>query len=130
MVLRNMKSIKDLIHGVIHIMMFYNNGIVFQTTFPSEKNIPLIGEKLSLIVNQMQNLMKMYDENELSYKKLIYETDNYIIAIIKLGEESNLALLLDNSPADSLELKKIKKFIDKLEELIDMDKEELDHEND
>ncbi|UYP44291.1 hypothetical protein NEF87_000576 [Candidatus Lokiarchaeum ossiferum] len=129
MVLRNMKSIKDLIHGVIHIMMFYNNGIVFQTTFPSEKNIPLIGEKLSLIVNQMQNLMKMYDENELSYKKLIYETDNYIIAIIKLGEESNLALLLDNSPTDSLELKKIKKFIDKLEELIDMDKEELVHEN-
>ncbi len=128
MVFKNINNIKKNLHGVIHTMMFYNNGIVFQTSFPPEDNIPLIGENLSTIINNLQKSIQIYDQTETEYKKLIFETKKYIIAILKLGEDSNLAILLDNKKDDPLEISKIRKFLHSLEEIIDMDIEEI-HQN-
>lgn len=105
--------------------MFYTNGTVFQSTFGNEFNIPKLGEDLAQIIQKFSNLIQLYDKEEIDYRKIIYETDKYIIVIIKLGEDSNLALLLDNRVTGDIKIGPIRQYLSKLEEMIDMDKEEI-----
>ena len=107
---------------VIHIAMFYNNGTVFDTTFEQNINIPKLGEHLAGLLNQMR---KIYDTCSFSlekYSKLIIETDDISIIFLKLGEESNIALFFKKEKDESLKLQSIKRYITKIEELIDADK--------
>lgn len=120
-----LNRIKKLIPGVIQVVMFYSNGTVFHASSNQTINIPSIGESLAEIIEKYRHLMQLYDFEEESYKKILYETNKYIIAIIKLGEESHLALLFDNKEIQDVKIAPIKHYLTKLEELIDMDQSEL-----
>ncbi len=128
MVFKNINRIKNALPEIIHIAMFYNNGTIFQTTFDQEFNIPKLGENLAKAVERMRNV---YEICHLSmgaedYKKLIFETNDMSTIIIKLGEDSNLALFFKQEEEVDKKLKSIRRYIKKIEELIDVDKYELE----
>jgi len=125
MVWKNIKRIKAALPEVIHITMFYNDGTVFDTTFEQNINIPKLGEYLSELLNQMRNIYKTCSYSLEKYSKLIIETDDISIIILKLGEESNIALFFKKEKEEALNLKPIKRYITKIEELIDADKFDL-----
>ncbi len=105
--------------------MFYNNGIIFQTTFEQEINIPKLGENLAEVLNYMKQAFKICNYSAEDYKKLIFETEDISIVILKLGEDSNLALFFKKEDIKDLNLTPIRRYITRIEELIDMDKNEL-----
>ncbi len=105
--------------------MFYNNGIIFQTTFEQEINIPKLGENLAEILNRARKLYEISNYNFENYKKIIFETIDLSIIILKLGEDSNIALFFRQEDEKELKLTAIKRYITRIEELIDMDEKEL-----
>ncbi|MFX0002436.1 MAG: hypothetical protein ACFE9C_11425 [Candidatus Hodarchaeota archaeon] len=105
--------------------MFYNNGIVFQTTLEQEINIPKLGENLAEILSHIKKLYNICNYNFDNYKKIIFETDDISIIILKLGEDSNIALFFRKEEEKELKLTAIKRYITRIEELIDMDEKEL-----
>ncbi|MBD3342717.1 MAG: hypothetical protein GF353_26695 [Candidatus Lokiarchaeota archaeon] len=124
MVLRNIKKIQDALPEVIHIVMFYDNGTIFQSTFSQEINIPKLGENISELILHIRRVYEISNFKWTNYKELIFETDDISIAILKLGEESNLALFFKKEEGE-LEISPIKRYIARIENLIDMDKSEL-----
>ena len=126
MVLRSIERIKSKIPGILHVVMFYNDGTVFQTTFPAEMNIPQIGKELATTLTHLHEVITLYDTKEKDYRKLIYETEHYIIMLLKLGEDSHLALLLDNTKAEEFKIGAVRQYLTQLEELIDMDQQDLE----
>jgi predicted RNase H-like nuclease (RuvC/YqgF family) len=105
--------------------MFYNNGIIFQTTFEQEINIPKLGENLAEILNHSRKLYDICNYNFENYKKIIFETNLMSIIILKLGEDSNIALFFKKEEEKELKLTAIKKYMTRIEELIDMDEREF-----
>ncbi|MFX1315378.1 MAG: hypothetical protein ACFE9T_05905 [Promethearchaeota archaeon] len=105
--------------------MFYNNGTIFQTTFEQEINIPKLGENLAEILNHIRKLYEICNYNFEDYKKIIFETDDMSIIIMKLGEDSNIALFFKKEEEKELKLTAIKRYMTRIEELIDMDEKEL-----
>ncbi|MFX1592812.1 MAG: hypothetical protein ACFFCL_08980, partial [Promethearchaeota archaeon] len=105
--------------------MFYNNGTVFQTTFEQEINIPKLGENLAEILNYTRKLYEICNYNFEKYKKIIFETDDMSIIVLKLGEDSNIALFFRKEEEKELKLTAIKRYMTRIEELIDMDEREL-----
>jgi len=59
------------------------------------------------------------------YKKLIFETEDMSVIILKLGEESNIALFFEREQDKELRLHAIRRYISNIESLIDMDEKEL-----
>ena len=55
-VLKNITRIKNALPEVLHVAMFYNNGIVFQTTLEQEINIPKLGENLAEVLSHIKKL--------------------------------------------------------------------------
>ncbi|MHA1784852.1 MAG: coiled-coil domain-containing protein [Candidatus Helarchaeota archaeon] len=126
MVLKSIKKIKESLPDLKHIIMFYNDGTVYQSTLNQSINIPKLGENLSEVLahfNKLFNICKFESE---PYRKIIYETKNIIIALLKVGENSNLALILERSQDKDIKFQSIRRFIHRIERLIDMDKLELD----
>ena len=105
--------------------MFYNNGTIFDTTFDQNINIPKLGEHLAELLNQMRKIYETCSYSLEKYSKLIIETDDISVIILKLGEDSNIALFFKKEKEDGLKLKSIKRYITKIEELIDADKFDL-----
>ena len=105
--------------------MFYNNGIIFQSTFEQNINIPKLGESLAEALNHMKQAYKICNYPSEDYVKLIFETEDISAVIIKLGEDSNLALFFKKEELKDLNLTPIRRYITRIEELIDMDKKEL-----
>lgn len=127
LVFKNISRIKAALPEVLHVVMFYNNGTIFQTTYEQEQdiNIPKLGENLAEIINHMR---KLYDICEIpleKYEKIIFETENVSIMILQLGEESNLALFFKREEDEVLRISKIRRYLTKIEDLIDMDKREF-----
>jgi hypothetical protein len=125
MVFKNIQRIKNALPEVLHVAMFYNNGTIFQTTFEQDINIPKLGENLAELLNRIQ---KIYDVCNIKldyYKKLIFETDDISISVLKLGEDSNLALFFKKEQDQDLKLQSIRRYIHRIENLIDMDRIEL-----
>ena len=125
MVFKNIERIKNALPEVLHVVMFYNNGTVFQTTFEQDINIPKLGENLAEL---LIHIRKIYDVCNIKldvYNKLIFETDDISIIILKLGEDSNLALFFKEEQDQDLKLHSIKRYIHRIEHLIDMDNFEL-----
>ena len=122
---KNIEKIKEHFPSLRQLVMFYNDGIVFQTTFNENQDIPKLGMELANLLTLAQNLTKKLDNQNREYKKLIYEAENCILFIIKLGEDSNIALFLENIPSTDLKITPIRKYLQKLEELIDMEQSEL-----
>ncbi|TFG03180.1 MAG: hypothetical protein EU540_00105 [Promethearchaeota archaeon] len=105
--------------------MFYNNGTVFDTTFDYNINIPKLGEHLAELLNQMRKIYETCSYSLEKYSKLIIETDDISVIILKLGEDSNIVLFFKKEKEEGLKLKPIKRYITKIEELIDADKFDL-----
>ena len=125
MVFKNIERIKNALPEVLHVVMFYNNGTVFQTTFEQDINIPKLGENLAEL---LIHIRKIYDVCNIKldvYNKLIFETDDISIIILRLGEDSNLALFFKKEQDQDLKLHSIKRYIHRIEHLIDMDNFEL-----
>ena len=96
--------------------MFYNNGIIFQSTFEQEINIPKLGETLAKI---LANTRKINDicMFKPDYKKLIVEMEEVTIIILKLGEDSNIALIFKNEASKEINLTPLKRYLSRIEEL-------------
>ena len=125
MVFKNIQKIKDLIPDILHLVMFYDDGTVFQTTFEPSVNIPKLGKELSNGLKEFSLLFEIPELSDVFYKKVVIETSKYIIIIIKLGEQSNLALFFINTertPNISL----IRRYIEKIEDFMDTDKFEIE----
>ncbi|MBN1216876.1 MAG: hypothetical protein JXA99_15730 [Candidatus Lokiarchaeota archaeon] len=106
--------------------MFYNNGIVFQTTFSHDEiNIPKLGEHISELLNQIRAVYTICNIEIQNYNKLIFETENISTIVLKLGEDSNIALFFKNEDTKELKIKSIQRYLNRIEELIDMDAKEL-----
>jgi len=105
--------------------MFYNNGTIYQTTFEQEINIPKLGENLAEVLNHIRNLYDICNYNFDDYKKIIFETDEMSVIILKLGEDSNIALFFKKEEEKELKLTAIKRYMNRIEELIDMDERGL-----
>ncbi len=125
MVFKNILRIKAVLPEVKHIVMFYNNGTIFQTTFEQEINIPKLGENLAEILNHIRKLYDICNYTFENYKKIIFEADDMSIIILKLGEDSNIALFFKKEEEKELKLTAIKRYMTRIEELIDMDEKEL-----
>jgi len=105
--------------------MFYNNGIIFQTTFEQDTNIPKLGENLAELINHVRIVYELSQFKMDTYKKLIFETKDVSVIILKLGEESNIALFFKKDEETDLNLSSIKRYITRIESLIDMNEEEI-----
>ncbi|MFX1273557.1 MAG: hypothetical protein ACFFBP_18330 [Promethearchaeota archaeon] len=125
MVLRSIKNIKETLPEVIHVVMFYNNGTVFQTTFEQHYNVPKLGEHLAEALDKIFKVYETCNFDYSDYKKLIFETDKISVMILKLGEDSNIALFFEKQLDIDQKLKSIRRYIKKIEELIDMDLSEI-----
>jgi len=125
MVLNSVKRIKEVLPEVEHIVMFYNNGMVFQCTFDQHYNVPKLGEHLAEAVNQFYRIYETCGFDFSDYKKLIFETDKISMIIFKLGEDSNIALFFKKEIDIDQKLKSIRRYIKKIEKLIDMDLSEV-----
>ena len=122
MVFKSLERIKSALPEVIHVVMFYNNGIIYQTTFEQSFNIPKIGENLAKLVIRVQKIFDLCNFKVGVYKKLIFETDDISMILLKLGEDSNIALFFKKEIDINQHLKSIRRYLKKIEILIDMDK--------
>lgn len=122
MVFKSLERIKSALPEVIHVVMFYNNGIIYQTTFEQSFNIPKIGENLAKLVIRVQKIYDLCNFKVGDYKKLIFETDDISMILLKLGEDSNIALFFKKEIDINQHLKSIRRYLKKIEVLIDMDK--------
>lgn len=125
MVFKSIEKIKEAIPDILHIAMFYNNGTIFETTFSQDINIPKLGENFAEILEHFRKLYELLNFDYTKYEKVIFETEVISIFIIKLGEESNIALFFKREDPRDINLKPIRKYLDRIQELIDMSKEEL-----
>lgn len=105
--------------------MFYNNGTIFQTTFGSDVNIPKLGENLAEVLNHIRKLYEFCNMKAEDYKKLIFETEDVSIIVLKLGEDSNIALFFKKEEDKELKLTAIRRYLNRIEDLIDMDANEI-----
>lgn len=125
MVFKNIQRIKTALPEVKHVAMFYNNGTIFQTTFEQEINIPKLGKNLTEVLNHVRKIYEICDYSFEYYNKIIFETDDMSIIILKLGEDSNIGLFFKKEEEKELKLTAIKRYMTRIEELIDMDEREL-----
>ena len=123
MVFKSIEKIKDALPEVFHVIMFYDNGTVFQSTFEQDFNIPKMGENISETLTHLRRLYELCNFEPIDYKKMIFETRRVSLIVIKLGEESNLALFFEKQKDIEVQLKSIRHYIKKIEKLVDMEKE-------
>ena len=105
--------------------MFYNNGTVFHTTCDKIINIPKLGENISETLAYIQKIYENSNYDLVDYKKLIFETDNISLIILKLGENSNMALFFKKIRNIERKIRSIHRDIEMAEELLDVDRTEL-----
>ncbi|MHA1991159.1 MAG: hypothetical protein ACW981_19315 [Candidatus Hodarchaeales archaeon] len=118
---RLMKNIPEIENTVT----FYDDGTVFQTTFDKNKvNIPKLGAELAQILSLFRNLKAKNDFKD--YQKIVYDGVNVSLIILKLGEQSNLALFFKRELSDKeLQNIQIRNYVDRIQELIDIDHKSL-----
>ena len=124
MVQKTIERIRRALPEVEHIVMFYNDGTVYQTTFEQFEesvNIPKLGADLSEILSKIIELYAICNYSYKGYNQLLFDTDDIDVLILKLGENSNLALFFrKTSEEGEIRIKAIQKYITKIEKLIDI----------
>ena len=105
--------------------MFYDDGTVFQTTFKEPINVPEIGTNLGHSLKHIRALFETAQIELKHFTKLIYETENYLVIIIRLGEGSNLALFFEKGQ-EQPKISSIRRYLYRIEDLIDTDRLELE----
>jgi len=119
---KTIERIKRTLPEVEHVVMVYNDGTVFHTTF---KNInkPKLGENIAKTLNYLKKMYKTCDYDFEDYKKLMFETDDVSVIILKLGENSNLALFFRKRGEPRI--RSIRRYLERVEEILDIDRGEL-----
>lgn len=126
MVLRNIERIGKALPEVEHIVMFYNDGTVFKTTFDRENrdiNIPKLGENMAEILEHMRTLYGICEYSLAVYRKLVFETDDVSLILLRVGENTNIALFFKKER--EIRIRSIRRYLKKIEDLIDVDRIEL-----
>lgn len=122
---KSIQHIKDVLPEVLHIVMFYNNGIVYQTTFKQHINIPKLGENLAEVISDIRKIYSISDLTWYGYKKLVVEAEDVSIIILQLGEDTNIALFFQAKDLKEVKLNSIRRYLKRIEKLIDMSKVEI-----
>lgn len=122
--MKNLEKIKELLPEILHVVMFYDDGTVFQSTFESNVNIPKLGENLSEAKKHAKILLEVSQFKEETLKKVVYETNDLVWIILDIGEMSNLALIFKKGASEP-DITPIRRHIRQIENLIDTDKKEL-----
>ncbi len=124
MVLKTIERIKRALPEVEHIVMFYNDGTVYQTTFEQFEeavNIPKVGEDLSTILSTIRDLYDLSNYKFKGYNQLLFDTDDIDILIIKIGEDTNLALFFRKSIVKGeLQIDSIRRYVTQIGRMIDI----------
>ncbi|MHA1515856.1 MAG: hypothetical protein ACTSPF_10000 [Candidatus Heimdallarchaeaceae archaeon] len=100
MVIKTLERIKRALPEVEHIVMFYNDGTVYQTTFEQFEesvNIPKVGEEFANILLTLKKLYDLSNYKFSRYNQLLFDTEDIDVLIIKIGENTNLARLKNTS---------------------------------
>ena len=93
MISHNIEQIKQLLPEVEEVMIFYDDGLVYQSSFDqSATNIPQCGKELSNILTNIKNLYELVDFKIKGMPTLIFETEGMDMIITKIGERTNLVL--------------------------------------
>ncbi|MCG3254488.1 MAG: hypothetical protein KAU62_00310, partial [Candidatus Heimdallarchaeota archaeon] len=128
-VIRTIERIKRALPEVEHIVMFYDDGTVYQTTFEQFEesvNIPKVGEDFANILSTLKNLYDLSNYKFNGYNQLLFDTDDIDVLIIKIGENTNLALFFRKSIEEGeLQIDSIRKYITKIGKLIDIGRIDL-----
>ncbi|MHA2074286.1 MAG: hypothetical protein ACW97X_06685 [Candidatus Hodarchaeales archaeon] len=126
MIEKTIERIKKTLPEVEHVVMFYNDGTVFHTTFDKPVNIPKLGENISGTLAHIQKIYEISNYNLVEYKRLIFNAENMSLIILKLGENSNLALFFTKRIRNvERKIRSIQRDIEMAEELLDVDRTEL-----
>ncbi len=125
MVFKNISRIKASLPEILHIVMFYNNGTVYQTTFEQDINKPKLGENLTELLTHAKLIYEICKFKLDDYKKLVFETADISVIILKLGEDSNIALFFKKEEEKDIKISSIRRYLTRIEELIDMDEREI-----
>jgi len=126
MIEKTIERIKKTLPEVEHVVMFYNDGTVFHTTFDKTINIPKLGENISETLAYIQKIYENSKYDLVDYRKLIFDTDNTSLIILKLGENSNLALFFKKKIRNvERKIRSIHRDIEMAEDLLDVDRSEL-----
>jgi predicted regulator of Ras-like GTPase activity (Roadblock/LC7/MglB family) len=132
MVMKILNKIKHELPGLLDYVMFYNTGIVFQSTFSNNIDVPAISANLLEIISMFKKSLEYSKVTTKDYLKIIFETKERIIIILKLGEDSNIALFFDNevvNDVSDVNIGSVQKYLNKLEKLIDMNESEISQIN-
>lgn len=124
MIEKTIERIKRILPEVEHVVMFYNDGTVFHTTF-EEINIPKLGESISETLAYIRKMYEICNYDLESYNKLAFDTDGVNVIVLRLGENSNLALFFRKRRREDLKLQSIRRYLEKVEDLLDIDRDEL-----
>ncbi|SRR6056297_596614 len=130
---RLFKKIKDELPHLENAVTFYNDGTVYFSSFPrgeNEVNTPHLGIKLAEVIKSLHSIQLICEavpktEEQYKYKRIMYETQQYLIIIIDLGQDSNIALFFKHVKGEDVNISCIKEELDILEDLIDTTEEEL-----
>jgi len=126
---KTIDRIRRALPEVEHIAMFFDDGTVFQTTFEQFEesvNIPKLGEDLSDILSSFKKLYEICNYDFKNYNQLLFDTESVDVLILKLGENSNLALFFRKLVVDGeLQINTIQKYVTKIEKLIDIGQMDL-----
>ena len=126
---KTLDRIRRALPEVEHIAMFFDDGTVFQTTFEQFEesvNIPKLGEDLADILSSFRKLYEICNYDFKNYNQLLFDTESVDILILKLGENSNLALFFRKAVVDGeLQINTIQRYITKIEKLIDIGQMDL-----
>ncbi len=126
MIEKTIERIKKTLPEVEHVVMFYNDGTVFHTTFEHTVNIPKLGENFSETLASISRMYEICNFDLADYNKLVFDTDDINVIVLKLGENSNLALFFrKRKRAGELRIRSIRRYIELAEELLDVDRVEL-----
>ncbi len=126
MIENTIERIKKILPEVEHVVMFYNDGTVFHTTFEHTVNIPKLGNNFSETLASIQKMYEICNYDFTSYNKLVFDTDDINVIVLKLGENSNLALFFQKKKrAGELKIRSIRRYIELAENLLDVDRVEL-----
>ncbi|UCG03893.1 MAG: hypothetical protein JSW11_07885 [Candidatus Heimdallarchaeota archaeon] len=125
MIEETIERIKNKLPEVEQIIMFYNDGTVFHSTF-EKINIPKLGENISETLANMRRIYEICNYTLEDYTRLVFDTDGINVVILKLGENSNVALFFRKiRRKGELRIHTIRRYLAKVEDLLDIDQDEL-----
>ena len=129
MVLESINLIRKTLPEVEHVVLFYSDGTIYQTTFEqfeASVNIPKLGDNLSELLVHLRKLYEICNYKLEGDKKLIFDTGDIDIIILELGEETHLALFVRKVINEGeLGIQSIRRYLDKITDLLDIGRIEL-----